>query len=445
MQMKGIALVSVAAVVLLGVLAPTAYGGGWSVNDCGATRVGMYAVIGKVNDPTALFHNIANIATVRGTHLNISGLGGFASVKFKLLEEVDPVTGERYYSDVIKPKVNWGAFPFTGITFDAGLEKWRFGVSNYFPNLTGGILDENGPARYHIIKGYFATNYTTFAVARKITDQLYVGAGPDLIYALTVGNRKMNLYNITGLPGFKDYSDLRIFQQIDKFTYGWHASVLYIPDPKVRIGISYFDRVNINFDGDITMKTSNNEELFGFQQVDVPITLNQLIPRGLKMGMSFVVNEKWNWGLDLYWWDYSKFKQQKMVLDFDSVPGLGPILGTFMGNKTYIPKNYHDSWQVCAGAEYTVNEKWKVRFGMQYDDSPIPDESFSIDALTSDTTAFAFGFEYAIKPHSRFGLGYQHLMFAKRDIKNSLTDPPTNGKIIESATNSLMLEWNYQF
>lgn len=472
MTRRLVTLVAALAVCALTKVDPV-QAGGWSVSDAGATRIGMYAVMGKVNDPTAIFHNVANIATTDGLQVNGSMLAGFATAQFQL-QKWDFRTGKPIYdaegepvdSETSTPDLNYGAFPYFGMTYDFGLadKGWNFGIATYFPNLTGGSIAEDSEFRYNIVRGFFITNYTSFAVAKKINEQLYVGLSLDSVYALQTAKLYFRIETLAGydpdtlalldLVGGLPNGDLKTNLTVGEWKPSYHLSILYKPAPNVSLGVTYFERVDFNLDGDIRLRISDEDyALLGQLQpilgtipqiINADLEQTMFVPRSIKMGMNFIVNEKWNWGFDVYWWDYSKFQDQTRTITGlpEAVSNLAP------GDSAEVvltgPKLYQDSWQFSLGAEHIVNERWKLRFGVSYDDSPIPNSTFTIDALTSDSMSAAIGFEYQVNERNSFGFGFQHIIFATRSIRDSLTDPPTNGEIITSFTDSVMLEWNYR-
>lgn len=441
----------------LALLPASAWAGGWSQNDTGALRVGMAAVVAHNTDPTAIFHNPANIALVRGNEINASMLAGFAVASFRV-QLKDPASGDLYESEVIRPVLNYGAFPFFGYTFDGGLEKWRFGVANYFPNFTGGSLEEDGPARYHLVEGFFASNFTSFATAYKVNDQLSLGVSLDFIYALTQGYQKIRARDL--IPeGYESFlpivdqfvpNDLKAQLKVDDFTVGYHFGINYHPAENVHFGVTYYEKVNFLQEGDIKLILTKGDNLFGVSRVTTAVTENNLSPRTIKFGASFQVNEKWMWAWDVYWWDYSKYQQKKRKFpdaekDLGTIPLVGSILGEVLGEGLISPKIYQDSWQFCVGAKYQLNPIWQLRFGYCYDDSPIPNETFSIDSLTSDSHTFQIGFDHKLNERTNVAMGYQYIEFVKRQINNSLTEPPTNGRILQSATHSVMVELRHRW
>lgn len=430
--------------------------GGWSSLGAGATRVGMSAVVAKVDDATAIYHNVANLSLRRGQEFHASSIFGYATASGKVLQSIDPDTGEDFYSETFEPNVNYAAFPFLSYVSDFGTDKWRFGVANYFPNLAGGSLDPESPARYLIVEGYFMTNYTSFAAAYKVSETLAVGASLDFIYARQQGNQKINLFDLTEGTGIPDavrglldgLADIQAKRSTDTFTLGYHLGLHYKPAENVSIGLTYFEQSVFVMDGDLRLVAPDEEPFYeaflGVTEVTAQAEQEYFVPRTIRIGMNFVVNPKWNWGLDLTWWDYSYWDEQRITYpDIDDTV-VGQLFPGILPSVSIAPKNYDDSWEVAVGAEHTVNERWKVRFGFQYDDSPIPNETFTIDSITADQWGITAGFEYAINPgRSLLGIGFQHREVKKRDIRNSLTNPPNNVKIIQSFADSIMVEWKY--
>lgn len=446
--------------------------GGSAVSDAGATRIGMYAVMGKVSDPTAIFHNVANIGMAESSlQINASALAGFATAQFQI-QTWDFATGESIYdsegepvdSETSEPDLNYGAFPYFGITHDFGLKDkgWNFGFASYLPNLTGGSIDEDSEFRYHIVRGFFITNYNSLAVSKRIGDKLILGASLDFVYALQTAKLYFRYETVAGYdPTFValvqtlGLDDLKTNLTVDDTKWTYHLGLTYMPAENVTLGITYFERVNFKLEGDITLRPTPEDAMalsaLGIDQDEFKTTLTQgvLTPRAIKFGMNFVVNPKWNWGFDFYWWDFSKDDVQtrgfpNLEEDFGDIPIIGPVAIEALGDGLVSPRLYQDSYQVNLGAEHIVNEKWKLRFGVSYDESPIPNQTFTIDALTSDSYSAAVGFEYKVNERNYFGFGFQHIIFKTRTIRDSLTDPPTNGEIVTSFTDSVMLEWNYK-
>lgn len=438
--------------------------GGWSANDAGAYRVGMWTAVTKADDPTAVWHNPSGLLHRSGSEINASALAGFATAEFRIFGQ-DPDTREFTLSDVQKPVLNYGAFPFFGYATDFGLERWRFGVASFFPNFTGGSLRENAPTRYHLVEGFFASNFTSFAASYKVSDQLYLGFAVDGVYALTIGYTKLNLAlqleeDDPFLPLAEQFNDFKLQFEVDQFQVSWHAGLTYMPVEGVRMGITYYPEINFLLEGEVdVIPTGGDQDVIynltggpngGIRTINTKISETQISPQTIKIGFLFDINERWQWGFEFYWWDYSKWDEKirrfpDLADDYGDIPILGDAITGFLGEALVSPANFDDSYQIGGGVEYIVNENWTVRGGISYDDSPIPNSTFSIDTLTSDNIGIGGGFAYTKDQKNVFSFSYQRIFFKTRRIRDSLTSPPTNGQIEKSFTDSVMLEYKYRW
>jgi len=94
------------------------------------------------------------------------------------------------------------------------------------------------------------------------------------------------------------------------------------------------------------------------------------------------------------------------------------------------PENWDDTWRIALGVNYHVNEQWKLRGGVAYDQTPVSDEFRTARIPDNDRTWLAFGAQW--KPASLAGLaldfGYAHLFVKDAPINDNQL--PTNGRLI---------------
>ena len=63
---------------------------------------------------------------------------------------------------------------------------------------------------------------------------------------------------------------------------------------------------------------------------------------------------------DLTWVRWSRFKELRIRFD-NGVPD------------SVTPQNWDNNWRIAVGATYKLNEAWKLRAGLAYDQSPVDD------------------------------------------------------------------------
>jgi long-chain fatty acid transport protein len=82
-----------------------------------------------------------------------------------------------------------------------------------------------------------------------------------------------------------------------------------------------------------------------------------------------------------------------------------------------IPFNWDDCLRVGFGAERFLSERFTLRGGYMFDQSPIPDETFSPLFLdTGDKHCFNAGIKFILNDQVSFDASFQAVLFGSRDI-----------------------------
>ena len=84
---------------------------------------------------------------------------------------------------------------------------------------------------------------------------------------------------------------------------------------------------------------------------------------------------------DVQWTGWSTIK------DLTFVRNEGPVLAT-------TPENFDDVWRVSVGANYRMNDRWMLRGGLAYDESPVNDDDRTPRLPDADRTWLSFGAQY---------------------------------------------------
>ena len=85
-----------------------------------------------------------------------------------------------------------------------------------------------------------------------------------------------------------------------------------------------------------------------------------------------------------------------------------------------IPTNYRNSWNYSVGGNYHVNEKWMLRSGIGYDQSPSNNQDRSLQAPDSDRIAVAVGAHFQATPAWGFDAGWTHVFAMNTRISNTI-------------------------
>ncbi|MDP3440649.1 MAG: porin [Azonexus sp.] len=248
--------------------------------------------------------------------------------------------------------------------------------------------------------GRFSGRYTSIhqinlnpSVAYRVNDVVSIGAG--LNYAKSdIEFRQLTPY--VGAP-------MGILKG-DDTAWGYNLGAMLQLSPQTRLGLAY--RSKMKFD------------LEGAQQVGAPLNINRTItakldtPDNLSLALSHKFSEQLELLADVTW------------TGWHSVNALVPLVAS-SGAAASAPLryNFQDSWRVGLGAKYQLNERWNLRAGVAYDESPVPnDASRTMTVPDSDRTWLALGARWAMSKTTSLDLGYAHIFFKDSSTARTVTN-----------------------
>lgn len=241
---------------------------------------------------------------------------------------------------------------------------------------------------------------------------LSIAAGAQIYYSTVELNRNIILRD-----------DTEVATQIggDGTGFGWNAALMYKPIKPLTIGLNYRSGTTINYTGKAHF---SGEEGTPFESsfVDQDVSTSIAIPHYVALGVGYQLKSLFI-GVDVGYTTWSDY--ERIDLEFSRPCQDGSNTCDNGTDKTDPPttsivSNWEDSFTFRLGLQYAATKKLKVRAGVVYDMTPIPDETVSPSLPGNNRTAFSLGVGY-----SMFGvrgdLGYQFVNAAQRDIDNNTT------------------------
>jgi len=85
------------------------------------------------------------------------------------------------------------------------------------------------------------------------------------------------------------------------------------------------------------------------------------------------------------------------------------------GAAVFIDQGYRDAWRFAVAADYAISERWTVRGGIAYDETPIPGHLTQAALPDRDRTYLTAGLSYT-DPSSNWlwDIGYSYVRYAGR-------------------------------
>ncbi len=446
--------------------------GGFSMATFGARRGGMIATIGAPDDVSAVFHNPAGLADQPGAQIYFFLSPGVVDPEFRLkahdpefYPEINPsgcgeaggspcpwpVDSEGYYEEIITTERSFGLQPFLAGATDLGFihpaaEKVVVALALFAPNAYAAFLPEDAPTAYHVIGGLFVVGTATLGVGYRPHPKIALGASISYNYMTISLSQKMSAVDALTPPGKPPepvaigaqglVGDIRMDYTGVDHGVGWSAALLINPEPWIGLGITYSGATNPHFVGDLELRGTKDQyqdpdkfrEVVGAFQIKLPeqLEIQMPIPHSLGVGLNLKLAWWIEVGLEGRFWFYQEYNKQVLrpIYDADK-SGKEPMTEESLSK----PKNYNLSYQLTGGFLFRPlygNQGLELMCGTGYDDSPIPDSTFSLENPSLSHWKVAVGARWAINKSWRVALTYYLNIFVPRDIDNSKTNPPTN-------------------
>ncbi len=273
-------------------------------------------------------------------------------------------------------------------------DQLHFGVGVGAPFGLTTEYDDDWIGRFQGIKSELVTININPSLAFKVNEMFSVGVGinyqmidAELTNAIVAG------------PGNEGRAKL----EADDDSWGWNAGVLFEPMTGTRIGVAYRSTIDYTLDG-----TASATNAAGTSIANNPIHADVTMPDTFSVSLAQAMSERWEILGDVSFTRWSEINQinvinasngalvDQLVLDFD------------------------DSWRYSIGLNYKLDESWKLKAGVAFDETPVKGASTRTVRLPdSDRTWLSLGAQVRIKETGRLDFGYSHLFIKDGDIDNT--------------------------
>lgn len=324
----------------------------------------------------------------------------------------------------------------------------RFGVGVTVPFGLSTEYDEEWIGRYHATKSEVQTLNINPSFAFKFNDALSLGLGLNLQYVeATLENHIdsaltcMGIVQATGqtaaasqaacvtgaglVPG-NVAQDSSQSLNADDWSWGWNIGALYEIDQASRVGVAYRSSVEANTSGSVDFTVDSTFQ--GFLDTNFTGTplaafltdtsIQAAIELPAQLSVSYVrdVNANLTLMADVTWTEWSNF--DALVIKFDNLAQPTSVQ----------PENWEDSYRYALGANYRVDDKMLLRFGVAMDETPVPSAEDRTARIPGDErTWISLGLGYQLDANTSIDVGYSHLSVDNADINNSV---PNSGQIL---------------
>lgn len=339
------------------------------------------------------YYNVAGITRQKGMQVN---MGGTYIAPRATAKNVRGQSGKRgaNVENVVHAAISPNgtvSYQLNDKAFAAIAANSQFGmITKYDPEWVGSD---------HGITSDLKSGTITPMFAYKATDKLSLGAGVQMQYVwahLTSSNTlapRVRVNNVT--------------TNGNDFDMGYQLGALYEFTDSTRVGVGYRSEINHKLKG--KMKSSGSPSPLFNALTNQKISAKLTTPAMLSMGVYHDVNEKWAVMAEYQRVFWSSFQN----LTFKSQNG-----GYTISN---VKENWRDTNFYSVGTSYMLDNQWKLRLGLAYDQSAVRYAHRTPRIPDSDRIWYSAGLGYQYNENLSFDIGYTYIQAHKAKMNTAVT------------------------
>ncbi len=415
-----------AALLLVVGMAGGALGAGFAVIEQSVSGLGNAFAGGSAaaEDPTTIFFNPAGMTRLQGQQATAGLHFIFPQSDFKDdgNSAVSPALGGAALTGgdggnggevAVVPNA------YYSINFDNG---WVAGLGINSPFGLVTEWDDGWQGRYHALKSDVLTININPSLAYKVNDHLSLGAGVSAQYVDAELSQAIDFGSIAkakggaaiaanpalapvlgpAIAGLSQNRDGKVNLTADDWAYGYNLGALVEVDENTRFGLAYRSKIEYTAEGDAAYEVP--AVISGVPSLDDPIRAafsnvsakaELTLPASASASAYHRFNQQWVVMADVTWTEWSSFDELRVQF----ADGRPDAVTT---------ENWDDAFRYSAGLTYSYSEALDLRFGLAYDETPIPDDYRTPRIPGSDRFWVSTGLGYAWSNY-KLDVAYAHL------------------------------------
>ncbi len=374
-------------------LSSTAMAAGFHLREQSAAAQGNAfagATAGAENNSYA-YYNVAGLTRIKGTQF--SGGGTYIAPKAAAKNVRDAQTGERGAD--VQNVVHAAVSPYFTISHQVN-DKLFIGLAGNSPYGMITKYDRDWIGGDHGITSDIKTATFTPMAAYKVTDKLSLGVGMQIQYVwahLTSSSSRVGASNVN-VKG-------------DALDFGYQLGAMYEFTPSTRIGVGYRSQIQHKIRGDIQSPLAQAHPAYYLLNQDISAKLTT--PSMLSFGVYHDVNERLALMAEYQRVFWSSFRELTFV-SRETPARHNPATPAYISQ---VHERWRDTNFYAIGTSYMLDEQWKLRLGLGYDQSAVRLKHRTPRIPDSDRVWYSAGLGYQYNEKLSFDAGFTYI--AARD------------------------------
>jgi long-chain fatty acid transport protein len=322
--------------------------------------------------------------------------------------------------------------------------RWRItdrvvvGLSVSSPWGLSAIYPANWVGRYYIIDSKLKTFNIRPLISYEVLPGVTLAAGPQIQYASGTLSNAIDVGTLTeGSGGTPGGDDIRAQFKARGWSFGWTAGILLRASDTLSVGAAYRSANPTVAKGSLTFQgVSTNPFALGIGIFnDGPARTRLTTPATVSVGARWRVRDRWTLLGNVDWTQWSAFQSLQITTP-------NPLLSDFTA------MSWHNSPSYSLGAEYTLSDRWTLKGGTEFDETPVPATTVSPRIADTNRYWLSFGARYRATDSIDLALSYAHLFYpqAHIDLHQTDTGSALRGNLSgtsQSATNIIALQLDF--
>lgn len=242
------------------------------------------------------------------------------------------------------------------------------------------------------------TYNTNPSLAYKVNDKISFGAGVDYQQLEANYERQASTLSVFSL------SSDAVRLQAQGRAWGWNAGILAQPSENMKIGFSYRSRMRYHLKGDL--QASGPSAALLAANVGAAST-NITLPDTFILSVTQKLGDKWEMLGDVSRTRWSSVQDIIIVRDASATPA------------QTLNADFRDTWRVALGSNYKLNDAWKLKAGVAYDQGVAKGADYRLVSLPdNDRMWFSLGAQWAMTKMVTVDVGGSYLKIRNAGIYN---------------------------
>lgn len=441
-----------------------AHASGFALQEQSASRLGnaFAGTAAAADDATTIFYNPAGLLELDQAELTVVASGVDIGSEFRNSNSQaalgQPLGVEGGNAD------GWNAVPAAYLALPVGKDlAFGFGVNVPFGLQLDYARDWMG--RFQALKSEIKTYNFNPALSFRLNDHVSLGFGMNyqrvqaeltnaLNYSAVVGQGLQQLVlagqlspaAVPGLMAANAGLEGGTVVRGDDAAWGFNAGVLFKFTESTRLGFAYRSSLKYHIEGSVRFAPPSASDPVGAgiiaaaaapgaRLANGAVAVDLELPDIATASFYQKLGERFELLADVGWTGWSSVQELRIVRDS------GQLLSV-------TPEHWKDTWRYALGLTYRISDTWKLRGGVAFDETPVPDSTRTARLPDAERKWVAAGARWQLSDSALLDFGYAHLFSddarINQDDGNALASGLLNGKQ-KSGVDIVAVQFGYRF